>query len=148
MSNHVFHEIYIHITWHTKNGIPLLKGVTGKSVCNFIRRRCANKKGVFLHAIGGTDDHLHLAMNIEPYVCISDLIGDLKGSSSCEIDKREKKQVLSWQRGFGIVSFGIKNMQFVIEYIEKQREHHAKGTTHNKLESTGEENRTAEYTYG
>ena len=141
MSNHVFHEIYLHVTWHTRNGLPLLKGATGESVCNFIRRRCAARKGVFLHAIGGTDNHLHLAMNVEPYVCISDLIGDLKGSCSREMNKREKRQVLQWQRGFGVVSFDRKNMPFVLKYIERQREHHAKGTVHRKLESTGGDGR-------
>jgi REP element-mobilizing transposase RayT len=78
MSSHVFHEIYLHLTWHTKNSQPLLTRSIEPSVHGFLRGRCLKQPGVFLHGINGTATHVHLAMNIEPQVCISDLVGDLK----------------------------------------------------------------------
>jgi putative transposase len=42
--------------------------------------------------------------------------------------------VLEWQTGYGVVSFGTKDLKWVIEYVRNQKEHHAKGTTVDRLE--------------
>lgn len=139
MSDHVFHDIFLHITWHTKNDLPLIKGDFEQAVYQFVCRRCTRARGVHLHGIGGTENHLHLALSIEPFVSISDLVGELKGASAREVNKQRSFKALHWQRGFGVVSFGRKNLQFVLKYIEDQKEHHAKGTTRDRLERTGTE---------
>jgi putative transposase len=136
MSNHVFHEIYLHFNWHTKNNQPLLTPRLEPLVHKFLRQRCHNTKGVYFHGIGGTADHIHLAINIEPFVCISDLVADLKGACSFEINKQERFKALEWQRGYGVVSFGKKNLPWVLEYIANQKEHHARGTIQDRLERT------------
>ena len=41
---------------------------------------------------------------------------------------------LEWQRGYGIVTFGTKDLQWVIDYIKNQKEHHKRGTTSDRLE--------------
>jgi hypothetical protein len=75
-----------------------------------------------------------MAINIEPHVSISDLVGDLKGSSSHEINKQFRMKRLHWQRGFGVVSFGKKQLPWVLRYIANQKEHHASGRTESRLE--------------
>jgi putative transposase len=75
MASHVFHEIYLHLNWHTKGDSPLLIPALEQPVPDFLRERCAKIKGVYFHAVGGTLDHIHLAVNIEPSVCISDFVG-------------------------------------------------------------------------
>jgi len=136
MSDHVFHDIFLHITWHTKNDLRLLKDDVQGAAHDFIRQRCTRTKGIRLHGVGGTENHIHLALSIEPFVNISDLVGDLKGASSREINKRRKFKALYWQRGFGVVSFGRRNLRFVLEYVEDQNQHHAKGTIRHRLERT------------
>lgn len=88
MSSHVFHEIYLHLNWHTKNDSPLLNPRVEPLAQKFLVDRCRQTKGVYLHGIGGIETHLHLAINIEPSVCISDLVGDLKGACSHEINQK------------------------------------------------------------
>ena len=78
MASHIFHEVYLHLNWHVKDSRPLLSDSLEAAVYEFLRDRCRKTNGVFLHGIGGTPTHLHLAVNIEPQVCISDLVGDLK----------------------------------------------------------------------
>jgi hypothetical protein len=39
-----------------------------------------------------------------------------------------------WQGGYGVVSFGTRDLPWVVAYIENQREHHARGTIHERLE--------------
>jgi hypothetical protein len=42
--------------------------------------------------------------------------------------------VLEWQRGYGVVSFGTRNLHWARAYVENQREHHARGTLQERLE--------------
>ena len=134
MSSHVFHEIFLHLNWHTKADRPLLTQPLEPAVHQFLRDRCRLSKGIFFHAVGGTENHIHLAVNIEPSVCISDMVGELKGACSHDINQIEKQKVLEWQRGFGIVSFGKQQLDWVVAYIANQKQHHAQGETHERLE--------------
>lgn len=65
---------------------------------------------------------------------MSDYIGELKGSSSHYINHEVQPKALQWQRGYGIVTFGTKDLQWVADYIKNQKEHHRRGTTHGRLE--------------
>jgi putative transposase len=139
MASHVFHEIYLHINWHTKNDQRLLTPKVEPLVHNFLRERCRATPGVYLHEVGGTEDHVHLAINIEPFVTISDLIGELKGASSHAINEQMRYKALEWQRGYGVVSFGRKQLDWVVAYVRNQKQHHAEGSTHHRLERTSED---------
>jgi putative transposase len=136
MSSHVFHEIYLHLNWHTKDNLRLMTPGLESDIHEFLRERCRQTKGVYFHGIGGTEDHVHLAINIEPFVTISNLIGELKGSCSREINHLKRMKALEWQRGFGVVSFGLKQLGWVQNYIANQKEHHARGNVFDKLERT------------
>jgi putative transposase len=93
-------------------------------------------KGVYFHGIGGTETHIHLAVNIEPSVTISGLVKDLKGGSAHDTNQAMEAQVLHWQRGYGVVSFGRKNLDWVLRYIANQKEHHAEDRVQVRLERT------------
>ncbi len=134
MAAHVFHEIYLHLTWHTKGSRALITPELEPEVFAFFRGRCAKTKGVYLHGINGTPTHVHLALNIEPHVTISDLVGELKGACSFELNKARGHKVLEWQRGFGVVSFGKQHLAWVLAYIANQKQHHAVGTAIARLE--------------
>ncbi len=134
MGSHVFSEIFIHLNWHTKADRPLLKGDLEAAVHEFLRERIDATKGVWLHAIGGTLTHVHLAIRIEPFVCISDLVGDIKGACSREMNKRCRRKALEWQRGFGAVSFGHKQLDWVKRYVQDQKQHHQQKEVFDKLE--------------
>jgi hypothetical protein len=43
---------------------------------------------------------------------------------------------LEWQRGFGVVSFGKKQLPWVLRYIANQKQHHAVGKIEARLERT------------
>jgi len=42
--------------------------------------------------------------------------------------------VLQWQAGYGVVSFGTRDLDWVKQYIRNQREHHASGKVVDRLE--------------
>jgi REP element-mobilizing transposase RayT len=141
MPRNVYSEINLHITWHTKGNCAVLADSVEHQLHRFLRNRIAKTRGAFLHAIGGTTDHIHLAVTVPPTIPIADWIGELKGSSTYHINHEIcNRKVLNWQTGYGIVSFGSKDLPWIIAYIRNQKEHHAKGTTHDRLERTEIEN--------
>mgnify|MGYP001256693357 CR=1 FL=1 len=134
MSSHVYHEIFLHLNWHTKDDLPLLRGEVEDFCHRAIRQKCESIRGVYLHGLGGTDDHVHLAVSIEPSVTISEMVQELKGFSAFEVNRRTHRKTLAWQRGYGVVSFGQAHLEWVLEYILNQREHHRQGKVECRLE--------------
>lgn len=113
---------------------PLLTLPVESIVHHYIRGRCINTPGVFIHEIGGTETHIHLCVTIPPTLLISEWVGQLKGSSSHEANQKLGHKVLDWQAGYGVVSFGTKDLEWVKRYVRNQKEHHAAGTIENRLE--------------
>jgi len=134
MSSHVYHEIYLHFNWHTRGDLPVLAGDLETLTHAELEAKCRRIKGAYLHGLGGTDTHVHLALSIEPFVTISDLVQELKGASSFEVNKRTGRKALAWQRGYGVVSFGRRNLDWVLDNVRRQREHHASGRIQARLE--------------
>ncbi|UCE58974.1 MAG: IS200/IS605 family transposase, partial [Phycisphaerales bacterium] len=126
MSRDVYSEINLHITWHTKENAPVLTDIVEDRLHRFITHRALQNPGVVVQAINGTADHIHLAVTIPPTINVSDWIGELKGSSAHHINHEVcNKKVLRWQNGYGVVSFGVKDLPWVVQYIRNQKAHHA-----------------------
>ncbi len=134
MSDSVYSEINFHITWHTKLSRPMIRENIEERLYHFLTHKILETPGVRLHAIGGVETHVHIGVSMQPNILTSDWIGKLKGSSSYYINKEFGSNTLQWQRGYGIVSFGTKDLPWVVDYIKSQKEHHRKGTTHERLE--------------
>lgn len=136
MSLNYYSEINLHLVWHTKGSLPLLKPEIEGSVHRYLRQRLINMPGVYVHEIGGTETHVHLAVTIPPTVPVSELVGQLKGASSHELNHSNptRDKQLEWQTGYGVVSFGTKDLTWVVEYLRNQKEHHARGTAQERLE--------------
>ncbi|MFB9094959.1 MULTISPECIES: IS200/IS605 family transposase [Flavobacterium] len=80
-------------------------------------------------AINGTEDHIHIFIGMRPSQSISDLLQDIKASSSKWInDKKFLKIKFEWQSGYGAFSYSKSHVDKVINYIKNQEEHHKKET--------------------
>jgi putative transposase len=136
MSRNYYSEIHLHLIWRTKHNQPLLTPAVEALVHRCVRGRLVNTPGAFVHAIGGTPDHVHVVVSVVPTILISDLVGQLKGASSHEANQRPGGQPkrLEWQAGYGVVSFGTKDLEWVQAYVRNQKEHHAQGTIQDRLE--------------
>lgn len=79
--------------------------------------------------INGMSDHIHILVGMRPTQSISDLLQDIKGSSSKWInEKKLTKTKFEWQEGYGAFSYSKSQVKNVISYIERQEEHHKKQT--------------------
>jgi len=53
MARNYYSEINLHLTWHTKESAPLLVSKVETIAHQYLRGRCINTPGVFIHEIGG-----------------------------------------------------------------------------------------------
>jgi putative transposase len=138
MSRNYYSEINLHVTWHVKNSAPILTPKIEAEVHHYIRGKCINTPGVFLHEIGGIDTHVHLCLTIAPTILISDFIGKLKGASSHDVNQKfgGDGKILEWQTGYGVVTFGTSHLEWVADYVRNQKERHAQRNTVDRLERT------------
>ncbi len=82
-----------------------------------------------LLAINGMPDHIHVLFGMRPSQSLSDLLQDIKGNSFQWINNRKfVNGKFSWQEGYGAFSYGKSQIPQVIQYIERQEEHHKKKT--------------------
>jgi putative transposase len=136
MSRNYYSEINLHITWHCKDSLPLLNPRVEAEAHRCVKQKIINTAGAFVHEIGGTETHIHVAVSIPPTLTISEFIGQLKGASSHDVNKQlgPGGKVLEWQAGYGVVTFGSGDLEWVKQYIRNQREHHASGKVYDRLE--------------
>ena len=141
MSRNYYSEINLHLVWHTKNSSPLLTPTIEPLAHRLLKQRVRDTPGVFIHAVGGTATHVHLAVTIPPTLTLSEWIGQIKGGSAHDVNKEvgKRQKVLQWQAGYGAVSFGTKDLGWVKDYIANQREHHRRRKIALRLERCTEE---------
>jgi len=70
-------------------------------------------------------DHIHILLGLNPTVSISDLVRDIKRSSSLFINKKNWfRKSFRWQEGYGAFSISPSDQKGVWAYIDQQEEHH------------------------
>lgn len=80
-----------------------------------------------LLAINAMPDHVHVFIGMRPTQSISDLLQDIKGSSSKWINEKKFLKVkFEWQEGYGAFSYSKSHVDNVIRYIQNQEIHHKK----------------------
>ncbi|MFV0387178.1 MAG: IS200/IS605 family transposase [Pyrinomonadaceae bacterium] len=140
MSRRVYSEINLHITWHTKHNQPMITEQIEPDLYKFLKAKILETSETYIHAIGGIQDHIHIAVSVPPTLKIDEWIGKLKGGSSFFINKKiTGTKSLEWQNGYGIVSFGTRDLDWVVNYVENQKEHHRKGNVYERLEKIEKE---------
>ena len=121
-------KLYYHFIWGTKNRLPLIDATFEPELYRAIAAK-TKEMGGFVHAIGGTEEHVHLAVSIPPKVAPEKFIGDVKGNSSHYVNHIIKPDFkFYWQDEYGVLSFGEKNLPGIVRYIHNQKQHHADGT--------------------
>lgn len=131
-------KLYYHFIWGTKNRLPLIDSSLEEELYKVIVAKVKDMES-YLHAIGGVNDHVHIAVSIPPKMALAKFIGEVKGNSSHFVNHVIKPDFeFYWQTEYGVLSFGEKNLSSVVGYIHNQKEHHAKGTLIEPMEKMDE----------
>ena len=121
-----FSQIYIQVVFAVSNRDSLIKTEWEERLNKFITGTVQNK-GQKMLAINGIPDHIHFLIGMKPSACLSDIVREVKKSSS-DFIKEEKftHHKFTWQEGYGAFSYSHSHLDKVINYINNQKEHHKK----------------------
>ncbi len=123
-----YSKIYIQIVFTVKGRQNLIDKKHREELHKYITGIVQNRDQKML-AIFVMPDHAHILVGLKPNILISDLVRDIKVSSTNFINYN--KWVLgkfNWQEGFGAFSYSQSQIDKVIKYILNQEEHHKKLT--------------------
>lgn len=116
-------QIYMHIVFAVSHREAMIDNAWMDKLYAYMVGICHNRKH-FVHAIGGTADHVHLLVGMNPSDSVSDLVKNLKGTSSHWINENYYNGRFSWQSGYGAFAYSRSLIPEVKRYVENQREHH------------------------
>ena len=123
---HSLVKLLVHIVFSTKNRADLIAPEIENSLFGYIHGIVENN-GSKLIVGNGTANHIHLLVSVGKKTDIPNLIGDIKRGSSVWIKKQDRKfKGFYWQTGYGAFSIGQSQVETVVNYIERQKEHHKK----------------------
>ena len=129
-----FHQLYFHFVWATRNRLPLITPVVEARIFPYIGAKC-KEWDYGLYAVNGTEDHLHVLVELTPAMLIADVARNLKGASSHYINKDTNlSDMLYWQDGYGVISLRKDDVAKVVSYIQRQKVHHVSGKLSDVLE--------------
>ncbi|MGA9381149.1 MAG: IS200/IS605 family transposase [Phormidium sp.] len=133
-------RLYYHLVWATKERQSLITPKREPDLYNYIVGK-ADSHRCIVHAIGGTENHIHLIVSIPPNFAIADFVQNIKGSSSHQMNQLliSSEGKFAWQLGYGVFSLGRKQLNDAIAYVKNQKQHHLQGPIIASLERETEE---------
>lgn len=120
--SHSYSQNIIHLVFSTKNRRKTIQKQMQPRLWAYMAAICQNNK-IFVYAIGGMEDHVHMLMRLPPTLAQAEAISVVKGDSSKWMGKG-----FAWQKGYGSFSVSKSLVPTVIRYIENQERHHKKMT--------------------
>ena len=95
----------------------------------YIARVVQNHNSI-LYAVNGIENHIHLLIHLHPSVCLSDLVRDIKLSTSQWMKQQRDLFPLfaGWGKEYGAFTYALRDKEMVANYIRNQRTHHQRET--------------------
>lgn len=121
-------QIHIHFIFVVKFRLGLIDNSWKENLYKYITGIVQNNHHKMIK-INGVGDHVHMLVGLQPNQSMSELMKDIKQSSSKWIN--ENKLTIGkfeGQQGYAAFSFSKSQLPKVIEYIENQELHHQKKT--------------------
>jgi putative transposase len=119
--------LYIHIVFGVQNREQSIVTDIEEDVYRYITGIVQNQ-GQKMLSINGMPDHIHMVINFRPSCNISDLVREIKKSSTSFIRPIIKNPKFQWQEGFGGFTISHADLNKLILYVQNQKEHHKKIT--------------------
>ena len=121
---HTFSDILIHVIFSTKGRQPTIHETFRFRLYEYLGGIARKEFGAALK-IGGTEDHIHGLLRLRTGVSVAEAMRKWKSLSSAWIHKKATDSGgFAWQSGYGAFSVSGPRKAKVIEYIDRQVEHH------------------------
>jgi len=120
---HSYAQNIVHLVFGTKERRPVIADEFRPRLWAYVVGVCKNE-GVFVHAIGGVADHIHLLIQIPATLALAKAVATIKANSSRSASEQGHR--FSWQQGYGAFSVSASVVPTVVRYIRNQEAHHRK----------------------
>jgi REP element-mobilizing transposase RayT len=121
-------RLHTHLIFSTKNREPIIDDAI-REVLHAYMATVLQNLGCAPVLINSVEDHVHLLFDLSRTVSVSQVVEDVKKSSSKWIKTQGSMfSSFSWQSGYGAFAVSEAKVAIVRAYIADQREHHRKKT--------------------
>jgi REP element-mobilizing transposase RayT len=121
-------QLYIHYVFAVQNRQSLINEKWQTKLYKYMNG-IIEQQGHKPYVINGMPDHVHVLVSMHPNQSPSDLMYNIKRSTSLWINgQRLVKGKFSWQEGFGGFSYSKSQIPTIVKYIKNQQQHHEKKT--------------------
>ena len=121
--SHTYAQNVIHVVFSTKDRHKTISADFQPRMWAYSAGIC-KKLGIFVHAIGGVEDHAHFLIQVPPVMALAKVIATIKSNSSRWANEEGHK--LAWQQGYAAFSVSASIVPSVVRYIQNQAAHHQK----------------------
>jgi REP element-mobilizing transposase RayT len=117
---------YYHLVFSTKGRMGWITADLEARLYPFLTGIARDLKCEVL-ALNGMPDHVHVVVRYPADLAHSDLVRHLKGRSSKWIHEEfAGLREFAWQEGYGGFTVSRSGLDQVVEYVGRQKEHHAR----------------------
>ena len=117
-------QIYIHLIFGTKNHEPLIEDHVRDELERYMATILKNWESPVI-MIGSVSNHVHILFSLSRNYPVRKITEEVKKSSSKWLKTKDGiSPNFHWQNGYGAFSVSQSGLQDVIDYIEKQQDHH------------------------
>jgi putative transposase len=117
-------KVVLHIIFSTKNREPWLDSEVRTRMHAYLATICRGVDADFVQ-VGGVADHVHIVTTLPRTVSQAEFIEHIKKTSSKWIKALDPRyRSFFWQRGYGAFSVSPSQLDSVLDYVNKQQEHH------------------------
>jgi putative transposase len=131
--------LYVHLVWATWDRLAIITPEIERRLHRNIESEAA-RHGCAVLALNGIEDHIHLLLTIPGTVTIADLVKQVKGVSAHFVNNElNSAGQFKWQGSYGALTVSRWDVDQIVTYVNRQREHHSAGDLRQDLEQTFEE---------
>ena len=125
--------LFIHVICQVKGDTLLTKPV--RSVLFAHIKKHGEENGIRSLAVNGVEDHVHVLLQMHPAQNLTQVMKSIRTNAADWINEGKFLQgVFEWQDDYAALSVSPSNVKQVIDYIDKQEEHHKTKTLESELE--------------
>ena len=121
--SHTYAQNVVHVVFSTKDRRKVIHREFRPKLWAYITGICRNLD-IYVHSVGGTEDHIHVLVQVPPILTLSKAVATIKANSSRWASEQGHK--FAWQQGYGAFSVSASVIPVVVRYIGSQEEHHKK----------------------
>jgi putative transposase len=121
--SHSYAQNVVHVVFSTKGRRKAIPEEFKARLWAYAAGICQNL-GIFVHAVGGMEDHIHFLIQVPPSVSVAKAVLAIKSNSSRWA--HEEGHEFAWQQGYGAFSVSRSLVPSVVRYIQNQKAHHKK----------------------